>query len=684
MVRQFLILIFSFPLWNSNAQNNLDFCKQLAALQNLINAAHYSPKPVNDSLSKNVFDLFVDQLDEDKRFLRQSDLGAFKADAYQLDDYLLNNTCNFIDKYADVLKNRINWSKDYIATLNNEPLDYSGKDTLYFIPNNAHPYFKDATDARRYWNKRIRYLIVSKLIEEDSLYDNVKLNFKKREAAIKPKIIENQLCLLDEILHQNGNFNISIQELFLNAVLNYEDPNSSFFNDSEKTEFENNLANSQLSFGINTDKTNDGEIVIVYIVPGGAAFKNGKFEAGDIVLSLKSGKDVLETYCISNEEILAFINEARHSTILFKLKKPDGIIMNVELTKTKAKVEENVIRGYILEGKEDFGYIKIPSFYTDMESTRGLGVANDFAKELYKLNQENIKGLVIDLRFNGGGSMKEAAELSGMFIDRGPLSIIKYANGETYTVRDMKPGAMFTEPIVVLINNYSASASEFFASVMQDYNRAVIVGSSSHGKSSAQVILPLCETEDLGFSKITVEKFYRITGLSHQSVGVIPDVVLPSLYDNFKTSEQYERFALSVDSVETTMKYHPFNSIPLQLIMNNSLKRIETNVSFKAIKNINSIVLKNYIHKTWEYPLTLDNIYNDVNGYNNLWSEFYSTLDAQNTTINVRNTALTEKILQYNTDDQDANALVMDDIAQDIYIEEAYTVLLDIITSKPN
>src|SRR5690606_28741022 len=115
-------------------------------------------------------------------------------------------------------------------------LDYSGKDTLYFIPNNAHPYFKDATDARRYWNKRIRYLIVSKLIEEDSLYDNVKLNFKKREAAIKPKIIENQLCLLDEILHQNGNFNISIQELFLNAVLNYEDPNSSFFNDSEKTE----------------------------------------------------------------------------------------------------------------------------------------------------------------------------------------------------------------------------------------------------------------------------------------------------------------------------------------------------------------------------------------------------------------------------------------------------------------
>ncbi len=682
MVIRLLIFIFFFQLSSIQGQNDLVFCKQLTALQTLINTSHYSPKPVNDSLSKGVFDLFINQLDGDKRFLKQSDIDAFKLDTYKIDDYLVSNSCDFINKYADTIKKRIETSKQIVATLKDQSFDYSGKDTLYFTPTDERDYFKNDAQIVRYWNKRIRYLILSKLIEEDSIYDNVKTNFQEREAILKPKIIENQLCSLTETLHQSGNSNTYVKELFLNALLNYEDPNSSYFNDSEKTEFESSLSNNQLSFGLITSKTNEGEIIITYIVPGGAAFNNGNFEESDVVKSLESGSDILETYCVSNDEILSFINDEKHHTITFKLKKSNGNIQDIELTKTFTKVEDNSIRGYVLQNTHDIGYIKVPSFYTDLESPNGLGVANDFAKELYKLNQENIKGLVIDLRFNGGGSMKEAAELSGMFIDRGPLSIIKYQGGETYTVRDMNRGSLFIKPVVVLINNYSASASEFFASVMQDYSRAIIVGSPSHGKSSAQVILPLSQTEDLGFSKITVEKFYRITGLSHQSIGVIPDVVLPSLYDNFKTSERYDRFALSNDSVESTMKYHPFKPMPLQLIMGNSVKRIDNNTSFKAIKNINSIVLNDYINKTSEYPLTLDNIYNDLNGYNNLWRDFYAEFEEQTTSLFVKNTTSTDEILQYNQDDMKMNELILDDIANDIYIEEAYTILQDLLNSK--
>lgn len=682
MVKRLLILIFFFQLTGIQGQNDLVFCKQLTALQNLINRSHYSPKPVNDSLSKGVFDLFINQLDGEKRFFKQSDIDAFKLDTYKIDDYLISNSCDFINKYADTLKKRIETSKQIVESLRNQSFDYSGKDTLYYTPIDDRDYFKNDAQINGYWNKRIRYLILSKLIEEDTIYDNVKTNFQEREAILKPKIIENQLCSLAETLHQSGNSNTYVKELFLNALLNYEDPNSSFFNDSEKTEFEGSLSNNQLSFGLITSKTNEDEIIITYIVPGGAAFKNGNFDESDVVKSLESGSDILETYCVSNDEILSFINDDKHHTITFKLKKSNGNIQDIKLTKTVTKVEDNSIRGYVLQNTHDIGYIKVPSFYTDLESPNGLGVANDFAKELYKLNQENIKGLVIDLRFNGGGSMKEAAELSGMFIDRGPLSIIKYQSGETYTVRDMNRGSLFIKPIVVLINNYSASASEFFASVMQDYSRAIIVGSPSHGKSSAQVILPLSPTEDLGFSKITVEKFYRITGLSHQSIGVIPDVVLPSLYDNFKTSERYDRFALSNDSVESTMKYHPFKPMPLQLIMGNSVKRIDNNSSFKAIKNINSIVLNDYINKTSEYPLTLDNIYNDLNGYNNLWSDFYAELDEQTTSLIVKNTTSTDEILRYNQDDMKVNELILDDISSDIYIEEAYTILIDLLNSK--
>ena len=684
MVRHLILIIVCSSLTNLHAQNDSVFCKQLSALQDLIDTVHYSPKPVDDSLSRGVHDLFMKSLDENKRFLRHTDIEAFEMDKFQIDDYLRTNSCDFVGKYKDTLRQRILWTKGIIASLSNQPLDYSGKDTLYFTPNNEHPYFKNEAHAERYWNKRIRFLIVSKLIEEDSLVDNIKSNFLVREAEIKQKVIDNQLCLLNESLHTNGNFETYVEELFLNALLNYEDPNSSFFNDSDKKEFENHLSNNKLSFGINTDKTNEGEIVIVYISPGGAAFKNGQFDEGDIVLSLKSGNDLLETYCISNDDILTFINDPKHHTIDFKIKKTDASIQNILLTKSVSKVEDNTIRGFIVEAKEDFGYIKIPSFYTDMESSRGFGVASDVAKELYKLSKENIKGLVIDLRFNGGGSMKEAAELSGMFIDKGPLSIIKYANGETFTIRDMYRGAIFNKPIVVLINNYSASASELFASVMQDYSRAVIVGSPSHGKSSAQVILPLSETEDLGYSKITVEKFYRITGLSHQSMGVIPDVVLPSLYDNFKTNEGFERFALSIDSVEAKMKFHPFKPIPLNILANSSQKRSEIHPSFRAIKNINNIVLNDYINKTSEYPLTLDNIYNDITGYNNLWNDFYSELESEVTTLNVRNTVLTEKDLQQNPNENELIEQEIEEIVKDIYIEEACTILSDLLSSKSN
>ncbi len=682
MVKRLIALILCLQTVQVVAQNDSLFCKQITAVQNLIDTSHYSPKPVNDSLSKGVFDLFVHQLDEEKRYFIQSDIDGFMIDAYKIDDYLTSNTCDFVDKYAETLKKRIIAAKEIIEALRKTPLDYTGKDTLYFSPENNEQYFKSEANVKSFWNKRIRHLIISKLMDEDSVFDHLKKNFKTLEAKIKPKVIDNQLCLLEEALHLNGNIDIYVKETFLNALLNYEDPNSSFFNISDKTEFEGSLSNEQLSFGIYTDKNNEGEIYISHIVPGSAAFKDGNLEENDIVKSLSSGTNVLETYCISNDDILSFINDDRHRTVTFKIKKSNGSIQNVELTKIVTKVESSAVRGYILEHVTDFGYIEIPSFYTDLESPNGLGLANDVAKELYKLNKEDIKGLIIDLRFNGGGSMKEAAELSGMFIDRGPLSIIKYPNGETYTVRDLNKGVLFKKPIVVLINSYSASASEFFASVMQDYSRAIIVGSPSHGKSSAQSILPLSESEDLGYSKITVEKFYRVTGLSHQSVGVIPDVLLPSLYENFKTNERFSMFALTNDSVEVKLKHHAYKKPALELINTNSIKRVENNLGFNAIKEINTIVANDYMYRTSEYALTLDNVYNDMNSYNQLWNDFESKMNALKTTITARNTSSTNEILQYNDDDKNANALILKDISADVYIEEAYMILLDLLNSK--
>lgn len=663
------------------AQVKTKFCEQVKALNTLIKKEHYSPKTINDSLSKGVHSLFLKSLDPDAEFFLQPDIALFKLDRFILDDYMQDKDCSFIDTYVSIFENRIHETKGYIQALQNEELDYSGKDTLYFDYQKKLSYFKNSAVAKAYWNKRMRYKIITRLLDEDSLISNVKANFKELEAKHKPKVIQNQLCLLDETLSQNGGIENFVKEAFLNAMLAYQDPNSFFFNNAEKQLFENSLSSSELSFGVITNKNSNGEIVVAYITPGSTAKINGLLEENDIILSLTSGNDVLEAFCVSNNDIIAFTNNETHHTITFKVKKTDGSILDIELTKGLVEVENNKTDSFIIEGEKKLGYIKILSFYTNMESLKGNGLARDVAKELFKLLKAKVDGLIIDLRFNGGGSMREATELLGMFVDRGPISIVKYNTGETFTIRDPKRGVVFNEPIVILINSYSASATEYFAGTMQDYNRAVLVGTPTHGKASAQVILPLDEERDLGFGKLTVEKFYRITGKSHQTIGVQPDIVLPTLYANIDIGEGYEPFVLKNDTINIELKYRKNPEFTLNTIIAKSHKRISNSVVFNNIKQLNQNLVTNYVKKKIDYPLTIDAIHQDLDNYFKIWegyNELFHSNDSM--TYGVTKTPASSKE-KNNSVITKNNEAIEDEIARDMYVEEAYNIMLDLINT---
>lgn len=681
MLKKYSLLLVLLASLNIVSQNEL-FCEQLLQLKTLVKSSHYSPKPINDSLSKGVFKLFIKNLDKNERLFTRPDIKNFENDIYKFDDYLNSNNCEFIGVYISTLKKRIELSKTYILNIKDELLNYSGKDTLYFDADLDYQYFKDINAVEKYWNKKIRYNIASKLIENDSVFENVKINFKALEEKIKPQIIQNELCLLDELLNQNGGIDQFVKESFMNAFLNYHDPNSMYFNTPDKAQFENYVANSQLSFGITTTKNDKGNIVISYIAPGSPAFKNTNLEINDVIKSINFNDDVLETYCVSNKDISAYLNDDNKQTLVFKIKKSNGQILDVELTKKVVEIETNSVRGYLIKNEQTIGYVKIPSFYTDLESPNGLGMANDLAKELYKLKKENIQGLIIDLRFNGGGSMKEASDLSGMFIDRGPISIIKYSNGEIYTAKDFKRGSVFVKPVVILVNAFSASASELFASVMQDYNRAIIVGAPTHGKSSAQLILPLDENKDLGFAKLTIEKFYRPTGKSHQSAGVIPDIIMPSIYDGFKTQEKYSTFALENDSITPIIKFIPNNKSNIDKLKVLSSNRISASIDFKNISKMNTELLNNYIHKKKQYPLTLDNIYKDINEYNKLWDWFRNTTNQNSAHLKFVNTSSTNQIIQFDESALESNKTILNDLQNDIILQETHAIIIDLINSK--
>ena len=679
MIKRICLILLLFSIAPCAGQSDALFCEQLESLNILISNYHYSPKQIDDSLSKGVYKLFVKRLDEENVLFTDKDLAVFRADSLMLDDYILAKNCDFIGKYIQTLKDRLGETKQVIDSYRNTEFNYQGVDTLKYYRTKESGYFDDEAARDRYWSKRIRFEILSKLSEDDDDLSRIEANFAQLEKEARPIIFEKLQCQLDEIHNTEGGLERFVMETFLNAFTNYHDPNSTFFNNADKSMFEDSVSTTTMSFGLYTDKNEDGEIVISYITPGGAAQFEGTLEEGDVIRSLASGTAIVETNCISNEEIVAFLSDTNHKRVVFRVKKKDGSITSVTLSKKADKPAENLTRGYVMSKEFPVGYISIPSFYTNFESPHGMGVANDVAKEIYKLKKEKVEGLIIDLRFNGGGSMKEATDLCGMFIDRGPVSILKYRSGETFTLRDANRGTVFNKPVVIIVNSYSASASEFFSSLMQDYNRAVIVGSPTYGKSSMQTIVALDETkEDLGFCKLTTDLFYRVTGKSNQSRGVVPDIEFPSMYNGLEINEEYLDFALPNDSISISVKHKPGKKIAVKQLREKSEYRMSRDEGFRKIKNLNEKLLKSYIKRDTVYSLTLKNVFRDLNGYNELWKDFMNYFEDRKGTLSVQNTSSTEEVLRNNEDAKQLNAFSMDDIGNDIFIEEAFHIIADI------
>ncbi len=676
-----LLLLFLLITSVSLAQSDSIFCKQLVAVKQLVKNNHYQPKVINDSLSKGVFNLFLKGLDPDKDYFIKTDIDQFKSDQLQFDNYLLSDNCDFLDTYKTVLLQRINDTKTILEQLNTTAPDYSGGLTLQYSPSKFITYPKDYQGLQKMLEKLVAYKVIANLLDSNDAIEVIKSNFSTLEVNARLDVIKNQLCKLEQFTNTSGGIDRYVKDAFINAYLEYHDPHSVFFNPTEKLIYETSLSSNQLSFGITTEKNKEGQIFIAEITPGSAAFNNGNFETDDIIMSLTANGVTLNAFCISNHEIEAFSNKEDHKTVSFLVKKKNGTEQTITITKTKIKVEDNAIKGYLLGENKDLGYIKIPSFYTNDESLNGRGISSDFAKELYKLQKQHIDALLIDLRYNGGGSMQEAMELVSMFIDQGPITIIETNLKETYTIRDSKRGTFFNKPVVVLVNSYSASASEFFASAMQDYNRALIVGSTTHGKSSAQSILALDDTGNLGFCKITVEKFYRITGQSHQATGVIPDIKLPFIYDNLDSGEGYLDYALTKDTVTPQMEFRPFKTVDYASIFSNNKQRLANNTNFKYIAKNNLKLRASIFEKGEKYQLTLEGIKKTRETKSDLYFQIFPEQDDL-PLIKVSNTKATQKLLDFNKEDQTLNTDIITQLSKDIYIAESYTILKDLLNLK--
>lgn len=671
------ILILTFKgLYAQNAS----YCQEIAVVVNLVESAHYQPKPLNDSLSHAVYDLFLKSIDDNESIFLQDDIKNFSKDQYNIDDFIRDRDCSFLKKYALKYLERLEEAEQILEKLKTKKFNYHNQDSLYFLED-KESYFADKASRIDYWERHVKYNILKQIVETESDLKEIKDEFESLELIIKERVIANELCLLSEKKQLSISLENWIGKTFLNAYLSVQDPNSMYLTSSEKTIFEDALNNTQFTFGIYTEKKSNGDITISYIIPGSPAYKNADIDENDKIISLSSSNKVLETYCVSSETVDDFINDNQHNELDFKIKKRNGQVKTIRLKKNKVNNNTNTITGFVIENKEKIGYIEIPSFYTDMESINGLGVANDVAKQIYKLQRENISALIIDLRYNGGGSMKEAAELAGMFIDRGPVAITSHRDSETYTMRDPNRGVIFYKPVVVLVSQFSASASELFAGVLQDYNSAVIVGSTTHGKATVQQIIPLGTSTETSFVKLTVGEFFRVSGKSHQKTGIDPDISLPSIYDHLDTQETYRPFAIPNGRVEVSLPHRQNPKIPLEILSERSQQRLENNTLFDQIAQINTILVNDYFNKEGAFPLTLDFVYDDLKRYEALWKDYGHIISQEKDALSVFNTSSTESIISYNEDEIAFNQIKRDNISKDPYVKEAVNIALDMITN---
>lgn len=581
----FLFVVGVFPLF-AKAQVP-DLTKRLTRMMDVINEYHIRPKPVDVEFVSYTHQTFLESIDPEQLILTAEDVRRMERCSESLVDALRQNANAYVDSVYLIWDD----ARAEAETVVKEIFE-SGVDLGYEPDSNWYTEYAAEADFRNKWMGYIRAEVISRAIEAlegESL----------TEEAVRKKAAEELPSLRAEFEDYFENldaFRLEFEDDFLNAVASTLDPHTAYFSASMNKAFEQELSSERELFGITYGRNSKGELVVTEVLPGSAAWLSGEVHEGDKLVEIRfdEGPDIqLKGKTAYQLGKLFDENDARE--ILLTLQTSSETSRSVALVKSKVYTDSDVIKSAVLTGKSKVGYISLPDFYTDWEDEFGLGCANDLAKTIIKLKQEDVEGIILDLRNNGGGSLIEAVDLAGIFIDYGPMLVMDDGGEKPQSMKDLNRGLIFSGPLVVMINGYSASASEVVAGVLQDYNRALIVGSPSFGKATGQRVLSIApedvpyETEEFeayGYVKVTNAALYRITLETNQIRGVIPDVVLPfaSQEDLFREGDY--PMALEHPEIEKTMYYTPKPALDVPQLRSESAVRIANNAELEQISNL--------------------------------------------------------------------------------------------------
>jgi carboxyl-terminal processing protease len=666
------LLLFPFLIYS---QKEKDPCKTLQNINSLIQEYHYKPHVVDDSLSSYLLNSFLNKLDANNRLFLASEIDTISKHEYEIDDYISNNNCAFLKEIYNVYSNSALRYSKIINELKNEKFSYSSKDKINF-PDSIYTFAVNENELKKKISKLILYDVLKEIAEVSNDKDSLVLNFDSLAPKKRLEIFEEYECLSDMYILSQNDFNI----LFFKEFCNYFDPHSDYFSDTEKSEFYATVSSVNFSFGIQVSLEENGSITVESVVPGSPAYFSSKINSGDKLLKISNKDEEIELSCKTIKKVESLLYSKKFKTCLFTFRKKNGEIYSVNLVKKVIADYENRIYSFLIKkGGQQYGYIKIPSFYSTFENGKS-NLSLDMVNELTYLQEDSIDGLIIDVQDNGGGSMDEVQKLSSLFIDEGPIAMVMNNKSKIETISDSLPGAIYKGPLVVMINGNSASASEFFVNVMQDYNRAIIIGNPSFGKATMQRVYPLNSNKD-EFIKITLEEFYRVNGKTNQFVSIQPDIEIPALFDGEISRECDYPTAIQNDEISSS-SYKYIKNLKYTTAVALGKKRIARSIDALIIKNLNDKLEPFY--NIPKLPIGLDfiSVFDSVNYLNLLMNEV-DKLNKQEYPINVTLNSKDEMGQKKNSYLKIINTDRILEIKRNYHILEAANILFDVNASNP-
>ncbi len=560
---------------------------------------HFSDKEMNDEQARAVFTLYVKQLDFQKRFLLQKDVKQLSSFAPYIDDNLEQGTNSLPDAGFDILGERIDQVEKMAGEILAGSVDFNAADSLETDPEKLM-FAKDLQELRERWRKILKSEVISRYLE---LEDEAKKAKEKKESAALIQEAKTKVAKrYKEIFHRlRQETRQDHYDRFFNAVTRAFDPHTNYVPPANKEQFDISMRGSLEGIGALL-REDDGYIKVDRIIPGSASAKQGRLQPKDIILQVAQGKDEpVDITDMRLRDAVRLIRGPKGSEVRLTVKKADGSKDIIPIIRDVVQIEETFVKSTVLtnpDGKK-IGLINIPGFYRDFEKTNNGEAArnstDDTRKEILNLKAKGVDAIILDLRNNGGGALVDSVDIAGLFLPSGPVVQVKNSNGAVRVLNDEDPEIVYDGPLAVLVNVFSASASEIVAAALQDYQRAVIVGGpTTHGKGTVQTVINLNDNipllhankyEDLGALKATIQKFYRITGGSTQYKGVEPDIPLPSILQSLKSGERYLEYSLPWDSIEpvafTTSSEHPLH---LAVLRSNSAARVKKDPGFTVIE----------------------------------------------------------------------------------------------------